>query len=117
MYEGNVAYIAGEPIEDSDGSHIIRVRLMKRTLVELSVPERYILPVYPEGVNEKVVITLGEDAGAEGVIQVSGTSSTHWELQVQPSDNSEPASHPASDCRLCLVRREHMAVLGNRPWV
>jgi hypothetical protein len=109
MYEGNVAYVVGEPIEDSGGSHIIQVRLMRRTLVELSVPKRYVLPVYPEGINEKAVITLGEDAGTEGVI--SDANSMYWELKVQPSDNAKPTLHPGY--RLCLVRQEHMVVLGN----
>jgi hypothetical protein len=116
-YEGNVAYIAGEPIEDSDGSQNIRVRLMKRTLIELSVPERYVLPVYPDGVGEKAIITVGEDAGAEGV--VSDASLMYWRVQVPPrasdNPNSESELHPDHPLCFKLARREHMAVLGNRP--
>jgi hypothetical protein len=118
-YEGNVAYVFDEPIEISDGSQNIRVRLMKRTLVELSVPERCVLPVYPDGVNEKVVITVGEDAGAEGAI--SDASSMYWRVQVQVpptgthTSNSEFELHPDHPLCFKLVRREHMAVLGNRP--
>jgi hypothetical protein len=90
---------------------------MRRTLVELSVPERYVFPVYPAGVNEKAVITVGEDAGTEGV--VSDVSSTYWRVQVevQPSHNSNSESelHPDHPIFFRLVQQDHMAVLGNRP--
>lgn len=117
MYECRIACTVGEPVEGSDsdvpGSRLVRVRLMRRTAVELSVPERYILPIHPDGVKERVIIILGNNVGAEGVI--SNTGSIYWYLHVQPRANS--VSHPAGDDQYYLVRREHMAVLGKRPMI
>jgi hypothetical protein len=105
-YEGRVGCTVAEHVEDVDGSRRIRVKLMTRVNGELLVPDRYVLPIHPDGIKEKAVIIVGEDVGVEGT--VIDSSMEYWHLH---SD-----SHSGSRI-LYFARREHMAVLGKRPLV
>ena len=113
QYNGKAASTMGEAVTGDPPA--VRIKLMSSTAPEISIPLRYLHPIHPSGVKDRVIVIAGDldNVGLEGVVIEARGETLSWYVRVSKDVSTGEASEGTGvRPNIIIAERQHLAVCG-----